>query len=331
MESRRGRRGSGARTSRSTTTCPTTRSVLGADLVILGIHKIVGSLTQSAMIHLGHGDLIDESVVARSVRLIESTSPNFMLLYGSLDAARRSAAVHGRALLSETLGALRSARGAVREIPGPRRAGRTARRRPRRVRLRPAFRLSIDVRGKRRVSGFELARLLREQNDVHVELAGENVLRRCSEWVRRRGVRPGGSGCPATGRRHPQRTARSAPPPSSHRPPAVGRAGHGPARCLPRPARRWVPTAEAVGRAWPRSRSRPIRRGSRTSSPGVPHRRETLDYIEQTLAHGGSLRGASDRELKTLKSHSSGLSLAWLRPRARGGLPASGSERRPRG
>jgi hypothetical protein len=27
---------------------------------------------------------------------------------------------------------------------------------------------------------------------------------------------------------------------------------------------------------------------------------ETLDYIEQTIAHGGSLRGASDRELKTL-------------------------------
>jgi hypothetical protein len=28
---------------------------------------------------------------------------------------------------------------------------------------------------------------------------------------------------------------------------------------------------------------------------------ETLDYIEQTIAHGGSLRGASDRELKTLR------------------------------
>ena len=30
---------------------------LGADLVISSTHKVVGSLTQSAMIHLGHGDL----------------------------------------------------------------------------------------------------------------------------------------------------------------------------------------------------------------------------------------------------------------------------------
>src|SRR5688572_482268 len=36
---------------------------LGADLVISSTHKIVGSLTQSAMVHLGHGDLIDEDVV----------------------------------------------------------------------------------------------------------------------------------------------------------------------------------------------------------------------------------------------------------------------------
>ena len=37
------------------------------------------------------------------------------------------------------------------------------------------LRLRIDVRGTR-TSGYELARLLREQDDVHVELAGENVM-----------------------------------------------------------------------------------------------------------------------------------------------------------
>ena len=64
---------------------------LGADLVISSTHKIVGSLTQSAMIHLGHGDLISEGVVDRCVTLVESTSPN-SLLFASLDTARRSAA-----------------------------------------------------------------------------------------------------------------------------------------------------------------------------------------------------------------------------------------------
>jgi arginine/lysine/ornithine decarboxylase len=35
--------------------------------------------------------------------------------------------------------------------------------------------------------------------------------------------------------------------------------------------------------------------------PGERLTAETLSYIEQTLAHGGSLRGASDRELRTLR------------------------------
>ena len=90
---------------------------LGADLVISSIHKIVGSLTQSAMIHLGHGSLLDEDVVDRCVTLLESTSPN-SLLNASLDSARRAAAIDGEELLAETLSGLRATRRAVREIPG---------------------------------------------------------------------------------------------------------------------------------------------------------------------------------------------------------------------
>ena len=65
-------------------------------------------------------------------------------------------------------------REAVRDIPGldvldERLAGA-----PRGVRLRPAA-PAIDVRGTE-ASGFELARLVREQDDVFLELAGENVM-----------------------------------------------------------------------------------------------------------------------------------------------------------
>jgi arginine/lysine/ornithine decarboxylase len=42
--------------------------------------------------------------------------------------------------------------------------------------------------------------------------------------------------------------------------------------------------------------------------PGVPNvlpgerlTRETLDYIAESVAHGGSVRGAVDRELRTLR------------------------------
>src|SRR3954464_3908656 len=85
---------------------------LGADLVISSVHKVVGSLTQSAIIHLGQGDRIDELVLDRCVPLVESTSPG-PLLGGSLDAARRHAAADGHSLLDETLAALVEARDAV--------------------------------------------------------------------------------------------------------------------------------------------------------------------------------------------------------------------------
>src|SRR2546423_552558 len=76
----------------------------GADLVISSTHKIVGSLTQSAMLHFGRdaGARIEEGAVDRAVTLTESTSPS-ALLTGSLDAARRQAALHGRQLLERTV------------------------------------------------------------------------------------------------------------------------------------------------------------------------------------------------------------------------------------
>jgi arginine decarboxylase len=57
----------------------------GADLVISSTHKIVGSLTQSAMLHLGRRRRLDADIVDRCVTLTESTSPS-SLLTASLDA-----------------------------------------------------------------------------------------------------------------------------------------------------------------------------------------------------------------------------------------------------
>ena len=74
---------------------PTAALECGADLVLSSTHKIVGSLTQSAILHLGDaatGSTTGSSTAA--VTLVESTSPN-ALLTASLDAARRHAAVHG--------------------------------------------------------------------------------------------------------------------------------------------------------------------------------------------------------------------------------------------
>ena len=128
---------------------------LGADLVISSTHKIVGSLTQSAIVHLGTGERLDEDVVDRAVTLVESTSPNSLLL-GSLDAARRLAATRGHDLLDETIAAMAATRTSVRALPGldvldERLAGRAG------VAGYDPLRLAIDVRGTGE-SGYELAR-----------------------------------------------------------------------------------------------------------------------------------------------------------------------------
>ena len=82
---------------------------VGADAVLTSTHKIVGSLTQSAMLHVAADGLVDPDEVARCVRLMRSTSPNSLLL-ASLDSARRQLAAHGEALLDRTLAAAARAR-----------------------------------------------------------------------------------------------------------------------------------------------------------------------------------------------------------------------------
>src|SRR6202012_6069501 len=60
----------------------------GADLVTSSTHKIVGSLTQAAMLHLGEGDRIDPAVVDRCVSLVETTSPSGLLTRSVAGAGR---------------------------------------------------------------------------------------------------------------------------------------------------------------------------------------------------------------------------------------------------
>ena len=235
---------------------------LGADLVISSIHKIVGSLTQSAMVHLGQGDLIDEDVVDRCVTLVESTSPN-ALLGASLDSARRCAAIDGRALLADAARAgahpRGGARGARLDVLDERLVGAAG------VFAYDPLRLTVDVRGTR-TSGYELARLLREQ-DVHVELAGENVMvavfgmgggHRGHRRAAGRGAAPRGRGAERARARPRARGVRAAA--------AVGRAGDVAARGVPVAPGRSCPSATPSAGS-PPSRSPPTRPASPTCSP----------------------------------------------------------------
>jgi arginine decarboxylase len=268
----------------------------GADIVISSIHKAVGSLTQSAILHLGEGGRIDENVVDRAVTLVESTSPS-SLLSGSLDAARRHAAVSGEELLAETLDALDAAREQVREIPGldvldERLAGRPG------VHGWDPLHLAVDVRGTG-TTGHRLAALMLKLDDVNPELASENVVvaafgmgEQVAESSQRlvaalrRAVETLGA------HEHPAGREFAPPPP------------WGPLEMSPRDAflapQDVVAFADAQGRIAAESLA--------TYPPGIPNVLpgellvpETIDYIRESIAHGGKVRGATDRTLQTIR------------------------------
>jgi arginine decarboxylase len=145
----------------------------GADAVLASTHKIVGSLTQSAMLHVAADGLVDADEVARCVRLVRSTSPNSLLL-ASLDSSRRQLAAHGEALLDRTIAASARAREAIEAIPGIAIVGEAMVGRPGIAGWDP-LRIVIDVRGTG-VTGYELAAELRAAYDIYIELATHATL-----------------------------------------------------------------------------------------------------------------------------------------------------------
>jgi arginine decarboxylase len=268
----------------------------GADLVLSSVHKIVGSLTQSAILHLGPGGLIDEAAVDRAVTLTESTSPS-ALLCASLDAARRLAATRGEELLDETIDALQRARLQIASLPGldvldQRLAGRPG------VAGWDPLRLAIDVRGTG-ATGHRVAALMHELDDVNVELATDStvvavlgmaapagpLLERLLDALRHV--------IAALGEVDHEQARPFAPPPP-----------WGPLRMPPRDAflapQEIVPFDAAKGRVAAESLA--------TYPPGVPNvlpgevlTAGTLDYIRETLSEGGKVRGAVDRTLRTIR------------------------------
>ncbi|MGO9972527.1 MAG: aminotransferase class I/II-fold pyridoxal phosphate-dependent enzyme [Solirubrobacteraceae bacterium] len=145
----------------------------GADAMLASTHKIVGSLTQSAMLHVAHDGAVDPDEIARCVRLVRSTSPSSLLL-ASLDSSRRQLAAHGEALLDRTLAAAARARTAIDEIFGCSVVAGGMVGRPGIAGWDP-LRIVIDVRGTGS-TGYELAAELRASYDIYVELATHATL-----------------------------------------------------------------------------------------------------------------------------------------------------------
>lgn len=76
---------------------PTSAVHAGADLVVQSTHKLLPSLTQTAMLHVC-GKRVDRVRLNLALRTLLSSSPN-ALLVASLDSARHQFAMHGQEIL----------------------------------------------------------------------------------------------------------------------------------------------------------------------------------------------------------------------------------------
>ena len=160
------------------------------------------------------------------------------------------------------------------------------------------LRLTVDVRGTG-ITGQRCAALLREHADVYCELATETVI------IGAFGM--GGEAAPLADRfvsGLEQVVAGLGDHEPAHGVPFAVPPPWGPMEMVPRDAflgpQEPVPIAAAEGRIASESLA--------AYPPGVPNvlpgerlTRETLDFIAETLAHGGYLRGATDRTLETIR------------------------------
>ncbi|WP_405842393.1 PLP-dependent transferase [Streptomyces platensis] len=272
---------------------PANALTLGADIVVSSTHKLGGSLTQSAMLHLADGPFADtlEPLIQRAFHLTQSTSASALLL-ASLDTARHTL-VNDTDALSASLAAADSMRAAVRA------AGRFTvvsdgfGRFPDIVASDP-LRVAIDTRSGG-VSGHQARWQLMKEDRILVEVATDAAI-----------VAVVGAGsAPDHDRFITALHALPADLGTPTEPPRLRLPSPGPVRMTTREAffapSRTVPAAEAVGRisadtlaAYPP--------GIPNVLPGEVITAELIDFFQRTTAAPtGHVRGAADPDLATLR------------------------------
>ncbi|MEU6299440.1 aminotransferase class I/II-fold pyridoxal phosphate-dependent enzyme [Streptomyces erythrochromogenes] len=285
---------------------PASALSLGADLVTSSTHKLAGSLTQSAMLHLAQGPFADllEPLVDRAFRLVQSTSAS-ALLTASLDLARRRL-VTGAGATGDGVRAADRVRSAVRALGRFTVVSDGFHRFPDIVGADP-LRIAIDTRAGG-ITGHEARRRLFRDHQIMVEVATDAAV-----------VAVIGAGsAPDTDRfveaLHTLPSPLTEPPTSPPTGPLTGPGGAGGALRLPEPGAtkltareaflsptRVVAAEEAVGRisadtlaAYPP--------GIPNVLPGEVVTAEVVRFLQRTAAApNGHVRGALDPGVTRLR------------------------------
>jgi arginine/lysine/ornithine decarboxylase len=95
---------------------PSSAMASGADGAVASIHKVLGGLTQAAILNV-RADLVDPDRVRTTVAMVQTTSPSVLVL-ASIDAARRQMALQGQAMLERTIALAENARQRLQALPG---------------------------------------------------------------------------------------------------------------------------------------------------------------------------------------------------------------------
>ena len=95
---------------------PASAMASGVDGAVASTHKVLGSLTQGAILNV-RGGLIDPDRVRTTVGMAQTTSPSVLVL-ASIDATRRQMALAGEALLGTAIALAEDARCRLQALPG---------------------------------------------------------------------------------------------------------------------------------------------------------------------------------------------------------------------
>ncbi|WGD37397.1 PLP-dependent transferase [Lysinibacter sp. HNR] len=147
---------------------------LGADLMVSSTHKLGGSLTQSAMLHLGEGEFARElePLIERAFNLTQSTS-NSSLLLASLDLARYTLET-GSELLEASIRTADEMRAALRRSPHFSIVSDTFDRVDDIVAVDP-LRVSIDISATGR-DGRTVLEILARDHDIYTEISTDRCI-----------------------------------------------------------------------------------------------------------------------------------------------------------
>jgi arginine/lysine/ornithine decarboxylase len=95
---------------------PRSAMASGIDGAVSSIHKVLGALTQAAILNV-RSELVDPERVRTTVGMVQTTSPSVLVL-ASIDAARRQMALHGEVMLERTIALATDARRRLQALPG---------------------------------------------------------------------------------------------------------------------------------------------------------------------------------------------------------------------